>query len=89
MCHCKYQSQFTSKLLSRIFLGAQYHIQHYLGIAVCLTGLAALVYADLSVKGSSGQDSFIGDVLCLFGSMLYAVSNVGQEYILRHSSRKV
>ena len=35
----------------------------------------------------SASNKVLGDLLCLLGALLYGLSNVGQEYIVRSFSR--
>ena len=86
-------------LLSRIFLRTRYHALHGWGVALCVLGLAGLVISDViaSNGNSSGTDdgdasgdagsSLSGDVCCLLGAALYAVSNVAQEVLVKTQDR--
>lgn len=116
----------TCFILSRIFLKAQFRCIHYVGIALCLTGIAIIIVSDtvfakpeyfgdmsLVSDGPSTSVSFdvttassgiimttngttpmptpafcldsrlVGDALCLAGSIMYGVSNVAQEKIVK------
>ena len=80
-------------LLSRLFLRTRYHALHGWGVALCVVGLAGLVVSDVVSSTSSGasdggdgssgsSSSLSGDMCCLLGAALYAVSNVAQEVLV-------
>eukprot|EP01104_Vermistella_antarctica_P017095 TRINITY_DN599_c0_g2_i1.p1 TRINITY_DN599_c0_g2~~TRINITY_DN599_c0_g2_i1.p1 ORF type:complete len:485 (-),score=93.62 TRINITY_DN599_c0_g2_i1:36-1490(-) len=69
--------------LSFIFLRTRFHWNHSLSVLMCLAGLALLVASDAMYNADHskhGDSPVLGDILCLCGAALYAVSNVGQEY---------
>jgi len=75
-------------VLTFIFLKARYSIKHYLGVTLCLGGLVALVVSDAHVNHyERGENAVVGDLLCLGGAMLYAISNVGQESVVKQFDR--
>jgi len=107
-------------LLSFIFLKTRFRFIHYLGVALCLSGLALLVTTDaiynnhqgnflcsflflplshsflvsfsseillLTYSNLEGEDTLKGDLLCLAGAFLYAISNVGQEGMVKKFDR--
>ena len=74
--------------LSYFLLGCRYNYHHLLGVLLCILGLICIVISDLiSEQEQYGSNPFFGDVLCLFGSALYAVSNVSQEYLVKYHDR--
>ncbi|KAH9152535.1 hypothetical protein AeRB84_005051 [Aphanomyces euteiches] len=79
--------------LSITFLHAKYAAQHYVGVSLCLIGIAFLITSDiLSHRGKFTTDSFnatalFGDLLSLLGATIYGVSNVSQEYFVKTKSR--
>ncbi|NXK59951.1 S35F2 protein, partial [Sylvietta virens] len=75
--------------LSWFILRARYRLIHFLAVAICLLGVGTMVGADILAgrQESEGSDVVIGDVLVLLGSSLYAISNVGEEYIVKKLSR--
>ncbi|CAJ0578123.1 unnamed protein product, partial [Mesorhabditis spiculigera] len=79
----------TVLLLSWLFLSVRYLLSHIIGVCICLLGIACLIYADiLQEKGSiGGSDRPLGDLLCISGSVLYAVSNVSEEFLVKQHSR--
>jgi solute carrier family 35 protein F1/2 len=91
----------ASMLLSHTFLRASYSRNHFFGVAFCAAGIALLVYGDLhqsaqdktgNSKCEGGDDepksALLGDVMVLFGAMLYASSNVGQEALVKRHDRR-
>jgi len=51
-------------------------------------GLVVLVLSDYFYNPrSSATNPVLGDVLCLAGSILYAISNVGQEFMVKEFDR--
>lgn len=75
-------------VLSFVFLKARYSAKHCLGVGLCLAGLGALVASDAHYnRDESGEDPVLGDILCLCGALLYAISNVGQEGSVKQFDR--
>ncbi|KAJ7363595.1 hypothetical protein OS493_009755 [Desmophyllum pertusum] len=76
-------------VLSWIFLKVRYQCIHYSGVLICLAGIACLVVADYygSRYYGSGANQAIGDVLVLCGAIMYGVSNVAQEFVVKNFSR--
>ncbi|KAF9905956.1 hypothetical protein BX616_000872 [Lobosporangium transversale] len=71
-------------LLSVFFLKMRFVRWHYLGVFVCLVGMAFLIWSDMRAgKDYPGTDYIKGDLFCLVGATFYAFSNVGQEYLVR------
>ncbi|NWV27430.1 S35F2 protein, partial [Origma solitaria] len=75
--------------LSWFLLRARYRLIHFIAVAVCLMGVGAMVGADIVAgrQAREGSGVVIGDVLVLLGASLYAISNVGEEYIVKNLSR--
>ncbi|NWV76400.1 S35F2 protein, partial [Dasyornis broadbenti] len=75
--------------LSWFILRARYRLIHFIAVAVCLVGVGTMVGADILAgrQESEGSGVVIGDVLVLLGASLYAISNVGEEYIVKNLSR--
>lgn len=80
-------------ILSKVILRVKYKWTHYVGVMLCLAGLSVLVLSDYldqkPVTEEQPQQAaswhwLLGDALCLVGAVLYAISNVGQEYALKH-----
>lgn len=76
-------------VLSYVFLKVRYECIHYSGVLTCLAGIACLVVADYygSRYYGSGKNQAIGDVLVLCGAIMYGVSNVAQEFVVKNYSR--
>ncbi|XP_018586194.1 solute carrier family 35 member F2-like isoform X2 [Scleropages formosus] len=76
-------------VLSWIFLKTRFKLVHYVGVAVCLLGVGAMVGADLIAGRDQGSSSdiLLGDGLVLISATLYAVSNVCQEYTVKNLGR--
>ncbi|KAG1137311.1 hypothetical protein G6F37_010867 [Rhizopus arrhizus] len=75
-------------LLSTYFLHAKYTATHIKSAALCLLGLAILIWCDtVESDDASANHSWIGDVICLMSASLYAISNVTEEHLVRsHTS---
>eukprot|EP00033_Pygsuia_biforma_P000341 GCRY01000414.1.p1 GENE.GCRY01000414.1~~GCRY01000414.1.p1 ORF type:complete len:305 (+),score=75.75 GCRY01000414.1:1302-2216(+) len=79
-------------VLSFVFLRMRYRYFHFAGVMLCMVGLTLLIYSDLSRMEQEGEDTnqgdlpWFGDLLCLSGAFLYAVSNVGQEFVVTSES---
>ncbi|KAK0425610.1 hypothetical protein QR680_009288 [Steinernema hermaphroditum] len=78
-------------VLSWLFLSVRYLTSHVVGVAVCLVGIACVIVSDvLTGKGlDGGSDRFLGDMLCVFGSFLYAIANVAEEYLIKQNNSRV
>ncbi|ETI50856.1 hypothetical protein F441_05692 [Phytophthora nicotianae CJ01A1] len=79
-------------LLSTVFLRAKYTRSHFVGVLFCLVGISVLVISDVirdQETMSWDVSALYGDFLCLFGSAVYACSNVGQEYLVKKENRRM
>ncbi|XP_046876866.1 solute carrier family 35 member F2-like [Hypomesus transpacificus] len=76
-------------VLSWFFLKTRYRPVHFVGVAVCLLGVGAMVGADLLAGRDQGSTHavLLGDGLVLVSAVLYAVSNVCQEYTVKNLGR--
>eukprot|EP01138_Halocafeteria_seosinensis_P014144 gb/GECG01014442.1/.p1 GENE.gb/GECG01014442.1/~~gb/GECG01014442.1/.p1 ORF type:complete len:393 (+),score=26.49 gb/GECG01014442.1/:1-1179(+) len=74
-------------VLSRVFLKVTYRWQHFVAVALCVLGLTALVFSDSIEDEAQGSRRVLGDMLAVVGSMFYAISNVGQEAIVKTFKR--
>ncbi|KAF9189494.1 hypothetical protein BGZ51_009530 [Haplosporangium sp. Z 767] len=71
-------------LLSIFFLKMRFVRWHYLGVLSCLAGMGFLIWSDMKAgKDFPGSDLIKGDLFCLLAATLYALSNVGQEFLVR------
>ncbi|XP_021467605.1 solute carrier family 35 member F1 [Oncorhynchus mykiss] len=76
-------------LLSWFFLLVRYKAVHFVGVGVCLLGIGCMVGADVLVgrQQGLGDHKLLGDLLVLGGAMLYGISNVCEEFIVKNLSR--
>ncbi|XP_029925695.1 solute carrier family 35 member F2 isoform X2 [Myripristis murdjan] len=76
-------------VLSWFLLKTRYRPVHFVAVTVCLLGVGAMVGADLLADRDQGSSSdvLLGDSLVLLSAVLYAVSNVCQEYTVKNLSR--
>ena len=76
--------------LSHYFFQTDYSFAHVVGVFICLLGIACIVVTDIHPESDakiSHNDALVGDVLCLIGATLYAISNVCQQYAVKIHSR--
>ncbi|KJE88851.1 transmembrane protein [Capsaspora owczarzaki ATCC 30864] len=74
--------------LSWYFLRVRFRPLHVLGVAICLAGIGGLFASDLGGNDtSSASNATVGDILTLCGALLYAVSNVSQEFLVKTQNR--
>ncbi|XP_076606834.1 solute carrier family 35 member F2-like [Chaetodon auriga] len=76
-------------VLSWFFLKTRYRLVHFIAVTVCLLGVGAMVGADVLAGRDQGSTRHVvlGDGLVLLSAVLYAVSNVCQEYTVKNLSR--
>lgn len=75
-------------VLTWIFLKTKYGLRKFVGVGVCVAGLVLVVFSDVHASDrAKGPNPLKGDLLVIGGSMLYAVSNVTEEYFVKKSSR--
>ncbi|KAL3628320.1 hypothetical protein CASFOL_027366 [Castilleja foliolosa] len=74
-----------SIILTRIFLGTRYSRWQFFGAAVCLAGLGLVLLSDARVGGGGGGGSnpLLGDFIVIVGTLLFAMSNVGEEFCVK------
>ncbi|KAF9324577.1 hypothetical protein BG006_000403 [Podila minutissima] len=73
-------------LLSVFFLKMRFMRYHYLGVFVTMVGMGFLIWSDMEAgKNFPGSDYIKGDLFCILGATLYAVSNVYQEFLVRQT----
>ncbi|KAF9901736.1 hypothetical protein EC991_005745 [Linnemannia zychae] len=71
-------------ILSIFVLRMRFLKLHYLGVFICLLGMGFLVWSDMIAgKNFPGSDYLKGDLFCIIGATFYALSNVGQEFLVR------
>ncbi|XP_069680906.1 solute carrier family 35 member F2-like isoform X2 [Periplaneta americana] len=71
--------------LSCSVLKVRYKIVHIVGVSICLMGVGCLVWADVEDgRGlAGGKNQLLGDMLCLLGTVLFAILSVAQELIVK------
>ncbi|XP_067674850.1 solute carrier family 35 member F1-like [Haliotis asinina] len=83
----------TVMLLSYFVLRVRYRLVHLVGVVCCLLGLGGLVAADVLAGRNNGggttgaSNPLLGDFLVIAGAALYGMSNVGEEYVIKHFAR--
>uniref|UniRef100_A0AC34QRG0 Solute carrier family 35 member F1 n=1 Tax=Panagrolaimus sp. JU765 TaxID=591449 RepID=A0AC34QRG0_9BILA len=75
-------------VLSFLFLSTRYMISHIIGVAICMIGLCFVIYTDAnSGGGDSGSNPLLGDLMCVVSTLLYGISNVSQEFLVKEHDR--
>ncbi|KAG2636153.1 solute carrier family 35 member F1-like [Panicum virgatum] len=75
-------------VLTWIFLKTKYGLRKFIGVGVCVAGLVLVVFSDAHASDrAKGLNPLKGDLLVIGGSMLYAISNVTEEYFVKKSNR--
>ncbi|GER29080.1 solute carrier family 35 member F1, partial [Striga asiatica] len=70
-------------ILTWIFLGTKYSAWQFFGAAICVAGLGLVLLSDArsgSGSGGGGSNPLLGDFLVITGTILFAMSNVGEEF---------
>jgi solute carrier family 35 protein F1/2 len=74
-------------ILSYVILGRRYNLKQMIAVLVCIGGLGLVIGSDILRDRWGGlvrrDQAWIGDLVCVGSSFLYAVQNVLQEYILK------
>ncbi|CAM8983587.1 unnamed protein product [Rhodiola kirilowii] len=75
-------------LLTWLFLKTKYSVRKFVGVAICLAGLVTVVFSDVhSSDRTRGSNPVKGDILVIAGSLLYAVTNVSEEYLVKSADQ--
>ncbi|KAA8531353.1 hypothetical protein F0562_006062 [Nyssa sinensis] len=75
-------------VLTWLFLKTKYRFRKFTGVAICVAGLVVVIFSDVHSKDrSSGSNPLKGDLLVITGSMLYAISNVSEEFLVKNADR--
>ncbi|CAL9174002.1 unnamed protein product [Musa hybrid cultivar] len=76
-------------LFTWVFLKTKYGFRNFAGVAICVAGLVMVVFSDVhaSDRAEGGPNPVKGDIFVIVGSTLYAVSNVGEEFIIKKADR--
>ena len=77
---------------SYICLGCSYRYKHIIGVIICLLGLSCIIINDSLQQQQQQEDDssnpVLGDLLCLCGAILYAASNILQEFLVKFHNRE-
>ncbi|KAH7681141.1 solute carrier family 35 member F1/2 protein [Dioscorea alata] len=74
--------------LTWFFLKTKYRLRKFVGVAICVAGLVMVVFSDVhSSDRAGGSNPIKGDMLVIGGSMLYAISNVSEEFLVKEGDR--
>ncbi|GFO28384.1 solute carrier family 35 member f2 [Plakobranchus ocellatus] len=74
-------------LLSRLLLKTQYQRVHYGGVLISLAGLSGLIVADVITGRNgdgTGSNPALGDLFVVLGAIMYGISNVAQEFVVKN-----
>nr|XP_009411816.1 PREDICTED: solute carrier family 35 member F1-like isoform X5 [Musa acuminata subsp. malaccensis] len=78
-------------LLTWLFLKTKYGYRKFTGVAICVAGIVMVVFSDVHASDraevTGGPNPVKGDILVIAGATLYAVSNVGEEFIVKEGDR--
>ncbi|CAL1378072.1 unnamed protein product [Linum trigynum] len=75
-------------ILTWLVLGTRYSILQLLGSAICVLGLALVLFSDAWVGGGAGGSRpLLGDTLVIGGTIFFALSNVGEEFCVKRRDR--
>lgn len=69
-------------ILSLLFLHSRFTWKHYLSVLLCLIGIAIMIIHDFN-KSSEGTHRIIGDLMALGAALLYSISNICQETLVK------
>ncbi|XP_067888959.1 solute carrier family 35 member F2-like [Heterodontus francisci] len=77
-------------LLSWFILRSRYKAIHFVAVLICLLGVGIMVGADvLAAKNQGlGDKKLLGDLLVLGSAILYGISNVCEEFVVKNFSRE-
>lgn len=72
-------------LLTWLILKTRYAVPHFVGVAICVGGLVMVIFSDVHAddRTSGGSNVVLGDSLVICASMLYAISNVSEEFVVK------
>ncbi|GLJ21625.1 hypothetical protein SUGI_0402500 [Cryptomeria japonica] len=74
--------------LTWLCLKTKYKISQFIGVFVCVAGLVLVVFSDVHASDRQrGSRPVLGDMLVVGGSMLYAISNVSEEFFVKNVDR--
>ncbi|KAJ7556438.1 hypothetical protein O6H91_05G083700 [Diphasiastrum complanatum] len=72
-------------ILTWLLLKTHYSIGHFVGVGICVLGLVLVIFSDVHASDrSGGKNVLLGDMLVFGSSILYAISNVSEEFLVKH-----
>ncbi|KAJ2757267.1 hypothetical protein GGI19_000201 [Coemansia pectinata] len=72
-------------VLAFFLMRARYKWTHILSVLICLGGMGLLIKGDMDAgKNYLATDAARGDIFMLIGATCYALSNITEEFIVRH-----
>ncbi|XP_078400991.1 solute carrier family 35 member F2-like isoform X1 [Cetorhinus maximus] len=76
--------------LSWFILRSRYKVIHFVAVFMCLLGVGIMVGADVLATNHQGlgNNKLLGDLLVLGGAVLYGISNVCEEFVVKNFSRE-
>lgn len=75
-------------IFTRFFLKTKYRIKKLTGASICIAGIVIVIFSDVHASDRAGGNSPLkGDLLVIAGSILYAVSNVSEEFLVKSADR--
>jgi solute carrier family 35 protein F1/2 len=78
-------------VLSVLVLRMTFSRWHYYGVLLCLAGLVVLVVTDVrsgrNDENEIKKNKLLGDMFVLLGCVCYAISNLGQEHLVKTFDR--
>ena len=75
-------------VISLLFLHSKFNWRHYTAVFLCLFGLAIMIVHDWRKSANEGTHRVIGDAMALGAAIMYAISNICQEVLVKHDDWK-
>ncbi|KNA19491.1 hypothetical protein SOVF_061240 [Spinacia oleracea] len=76
-------------ILTWLFLKTKYGWRKFVGVVICVAGLVMVVFSDVhrDERKENGSNPLKGDLLVFAGATLYAVTNVGEEFLVKNADQ--
>uniref|UniRef100_A0ACD5TFT2 Uncharacterized protein n=1 Tax=Avena sativa TaxID=4498 RepID=A0ACD5TFT2_AVESA len=76
-------------ILTWYVLGTRYSFWQFLGAGTCVAGLCLVLLSDAKSADvqDPGKTPLLGDALVIAGTICYAFTNIGQEYLVKKNDR--
>ncbi|KAH7365156.1 hypothetical protein KP509_18G011600 [Ceratopteris richardii] len=72
-------------LLTWLFIKTKYNVGQLIGVCICILGLVLVILSDVHAKDrSGGSNVLLGDALVIIGAILYAFTNVSEEFLIKN-----